>query len=38
LEMWDLNSDGEGTPGWISWYDEETGIDDPEQFLKETAQ
>ena len=38
LEMWDPNSDGEGTPGWISWYDEESGEDDPEQFLKETAQ
>lgn len=34
LEMWDLDSDGEGTPGWISWYDEETGEDDPEEFLK----
>jgi hypothetical protein len=34
LEMWDLNSDGEGTPGWVSWYDEETGEDDPEEFLK----
>ncbi len=23
LEMWDENSDGEGTPGWINWYDED---------------
>lgn len=23
LEMWDEDSDGEGTPGWINWYDEE---------------
>ncbi len=23
LEIWDEDSDGEGTPGWTSWYDEE---------------
>ena len=35
LEMWDLNCDGEGTAGWCSWYDEETGTDDPAEFLRE---
>lgn len=35
LEMWDTNSDGAGTAAWTSWYDEETGIDDPEEFLRE---
>jgi len=37
VEMWDIDSDGAGTPGWVSWYDEETGIDDPVEFLEETA-
>jgi len=31
LDMWDENSDGEGTPGWIDWYDEDGNcIDDYE--------
>jgi len=33
LEMWGGDCDNEGTPGWIDWYDEETGIDDPEEWL-----
>jgi hypothetical protein len=33
LEQWNANSDGEGTPGWCSWMDEETGIDDPREYL-----
>ena len=29
LEIWDEDSDGEGTPGWITWYDEDGyGIDE----------
>jgi hypothetical protein len=35
LEMWDTNFDGEGNADWCSWYDEETGEDDPEVFLRE---
>ena len=35
LEMWDTNCDGEGVAGWSSWYDEESGIDDPAEFLRE---
>lgn len=33
LDIWDENSDGEGTPGWSSWFDPETGEEDPEQWL-----
>lgn len=28
LKIW-AEDDGDGKPGWIEWYDEETGIDDP---------
>jgi hypothetical protein len=35
LNQWSDNSDGEGTPGWESWYDEESGIDDPAEWLEE---
>ena len=34
LNVWDADSDGEGNPGWVSWYDHETGIDDPEEYLE----
>jgi hypothetical protein len=27
LQVWDENSDGDGTPGWVDWCDEETGDD-----------
>ena len=33
LVLWCADSDGEGTPGWEDWYDEETGEDDPEAWL-----
>lgn len=36
LERWTNDSDGEGTPGWEDWYDEETGEDDPSEYLKAT--
>jgi hypothetical protein len=29
LRRWCDDCDGEGTPGWEDWYDEETGEDDP---------
>lgn len=34
LNQWDENSDGEGTPGWCDWYDEESGESDPEVYLE----
>jgi hypothetical protein len=37
LNMWDEDCDGEGTPGWVSWQDDETGEDDPQAWL-ESAQ
>jgi len=27
LVVWDENSDGDGTPGWVDYYDDETGDD-----------
>jgi Superinfection exclusion gene product 17 len=33
--QWDEDSDGEGNPGWIDWYDEESGEVDPETYLAE---
>ncbi len=33
LQQWDEDSDGEGSPGWVDWCDEETGCDDPEEWL-----
>lgn len=35
LQRWCDDSDGEGTPGWEDWFDEETGEDDPEAWLSE---
>jgi hypothetical protein len=35
INQWSEDCDGEGNPGWESWYDEETGEDNPEQFIKE---
>lgn len=35
LRRWVENSDGEGTPGWEDWYDEETGEEDPAVFVKD---
>jgi hypothetical protein len=34
LDRWCSNSDGEGTPGWEGWYDEETGEDDIQEYLE----
>jgi hypothetical protein len=33
INQWEEDSDGEGNPGWTSWYDEETGDDDPYSFI-----
>ena len=33
LRRW-CEDDGEGTPGWEVWYDEETGEDDPCDFVE----
>lgn len=38
LRRWCDDSDGEGVPGWESWYDEETGADDPEEWLLDQVQ
>ena len=35
LDVWQADCDGDGTPGWRSWEDEETGIDDPVDYLEE---
>ena len=35
LQIWCANGDSEGKPGWEDWCDEETGEDDPEQWLKD---
>ena len=37
LNVWDVNADGEGNPGWVSWFDEETACDDPEEYLRNVA-
>ena len=34
INQWDEDSDGEGTPGWVNWSDEETGEDDPRAWLE----
>lgn len=34
LQRWCEDSDGEGTPGWEDWYDEETGEEDPDAYLR----
>lgn len=35
IRRWRADSDGEGTPGWEDWYDEETGEDDPYLYLEQ---
>lgn len=37
LNRWVADSDGDGTPGWESWYDEETGEEDPEDFVAQSV-
>lgn len=34
LRRWCSDSDGDGTPGWEDWHDEETGEDDPRAWLQ----
>ena len=34
LDRW-CEDNGDGFPGWESWYDEESGEDDPHEFLRE---
>jgi hypothetical protein len=34
LQMW-AEDDGDGKPGWVDWYDEETGEDDPKAWLEQ---
>ena len=33
IRVW-CEDDGEGEPGWNDWFDEETGIDDPREWLE----
>ena len=37
IEQWSADHDGEGNPGWESWYDDESGEDDPKVFLQEQS-
>ena len=37
LNQWDDDIDGEGTPGWCSWFDDDTGEDDPVAWLSSRA-
>ena len=36
LARW-CEDNGEGVPGWEDWYDEETGTDDPLEYLEGKA-
>jgi hypothetical protein len=33
IRRWCEDSDGDGTPGWEEWFDEESGEDDPSVWL-----
>ena len=35
LSVWSDASDGEGNSGWQDWYDEDSGEEDPREFLKQ---
>lgn len=35
LMQFDEDSDGDGNPGWVDWYDEESGDDDPAEWLSQ---
>ena len=37
LRRWCADSDGDGTPGWEDWYDDDSGEDDPIEFLRPNA-
>ena len=34
LLIWEEDFDGEGIPGWVDWYEEYFGFDDPEEWLQ----
>ncbi len=34
LQEWEPNADGPGQGDWVDWYDEQTGTDDPFEFIK----
>lgn len=34
IQIWDEDSDGEGNPDWIDWYDEENGEDDFDEYCE----
>lgn len=34
LQQWSEDCDGDGTPGWEDWYDDEAMEDDPERWLE----
>jgi hypothetical protein len=34
LRRWCEDSDGDGTPGWEDWYDEDSGEEDPHNFIE----
>lgn len=35
LRCWTDNCDGDGTPGWEDWMDEDSGEDDPREWLRQ---
>lgn len=37
LRVWCDDCDGDGTPGWEDWFDEETGEDDPREYMRQQA-
>ncbi len=37
IRRWCANADGCGNPGWEDWYDDETGDDDPVEWLSMPA-
>ena len=37
INQWSEDCDGERNPGWESWYDDESGEDDPEQYIANKA-
>ena len=37
LQVYEADA-GEGEPGWCDWYDEETGEDDPAEYLRLMAE
>ena len=35
INQWAEDCDGEGNPGWESWYDDETGEDGPHKYIED---